>query len=230
MIDARWSVHVLAWNDPRYFFDLVSSLEQQRGTHAHIILIEHVHTNAISSTDVDHHRCVVLRNAREKGFGASHAQAVQFALSHWSSEVRSQRYVVIAHPDCVFAPDSLFHAEQVFEQQPQVQVIFPRMLCAQLAFSDKGEERRVIFSDDEEIGDARPCLFLRASILSELSFKSLSEEKAVRAFLKQCDRHGWKKLSVPESVIWHHAHHLPASSFFAKVRSSLWNLLSRLFA
>jgi hypothetical protein len=218
MSDSRWSLHTLAWNDPRYFFDLLSSIEQQQGTRAQMVLIEHAHTGAVTSKEVDHTRCTVLRNAQDKGFAASHAQAIQFSLSHRPPEELARRYVAITHPDCLFAPDCLLKAEQTFQKQPEVQVILPRILRAQSEFSDKGDERQVHFTEEQEVGGMFPCVFVRASFLSQVQFKFLSEQKAMSNFLKQSVRLGQKPMLLAEAVVWHHAHHLPESSFFAKVR------------
>lgn len=221
LLDTRWSIHVCAWNDSRYFFDLLSSLEQQVIAHPQVVLIEHAHTGAISPVQLDHRHCMVLRNTQDKGYGASHQQAIRFALSHWPSEGWSDRYIGLVHPDVVLSPECLSRVQQAFEGRPDLGIVVPNILRAKLTFSENGEEREVVFSDEVADQSTPCCLFVRASVFGKLSLKAWDEERSVRDFLKQSTRQNWKQTSLPEAVVWHHLHPLPRPSFSARVRRLL---------
>ncbi|MBM3204996.1 hypothetical protein FJZ48_03405, partial [Candidatus Uhrbacteria bacterium] len=212
MIDTRWSVQTVAWNDPRYFFDLMHSLEQQVGTQAHALLIEHARQGVLSSQEMDSRHCTILRNASDKGFGLSHEQAMRFVVSHWPPEELHQRYLAVVHPDVLFEPHCLFQVECWFATHPDVSLVLPRALSARLDFSETGEQRSVVFG--EALDTQEPaCVFIRASSALELPWNKATD---VSTLIRR-----YQPSVCSEAMIWHHTHPLSDSPFFAKVRG-LW--------
>lgn len=125
------AIHLVTWNHRAYLPEFFASLDGQTWTGASVTIVD----NASNDGTVDWMRdtrpgVVVLRNFRNQGFARAHNQAIAMSLSRWPEETWSSRYIMVANPNLVFAPDCLEQLVKRMDQDPSLAACCPKILRA----------------------------------------------------------------------------------------------------
>lgn len=108
MDSPRVSIQVVLWNSLDVIPACLSSLQEQTFRDTAWRFVD----NASSDGGADlvkslYPETTLLRNTKNRGFGAAHNQAMQYALEHWKGEDLTSKYIFVVNPDTVLTPTFL---------------------------------------------------------------------------------------------------------------------------
>lgn len=136
----RISLHVVATTPLNDRPDFLASLDQQQEKSFQVVQVEQStgNTGSIVPTypglDLIH-----LRMFRDAGIAHAHNQAIALAMSRWPQELLDQRFIALCRPEVAFDTQCLSRILSVFERNPEVTVMGPKILLGRAEYVGEGE-------------------------------------------------------------------------------------------
>ena len=87
-----------------------------------------------------------LRNPRAQSVGRSFNQALELALAHAHGDLENN-FALLLSPDVIVGTDLLSKLEALFDAEPRLAAVGPKLRCAHIAGSLDGEHREIEFSE-----------------------------------------------------------------------------------
>lgn len=87
---------------------LLRSLKDQAWQDFAVLIIDNASTDGTEEfVRREYPQAAFLRNVRNRGFAYAHNQGIRYALDHWPADDLSARFILVANPDIIMAPDYL---------------------------------------------------------------------------------------------------------------------------
>lgn len=136
----RISLHVVTTTPLNDRPDFLASLDQQQEKSFQVVQVEQS-TGKVGSIipmypglDLIH-----LRMFRDAGVAHAHNQAIALALSRWSPDVLSDRFIALCRPEVAFDTQCLAQILSVFDRHPELMVLSPKILLGRAEYVGEGE-------------------------------------------------------------------------------------------
>lgn len=109
-----------------------------------------------------------LRNPRAQSVGHSYNQAVELALAHAQGDLENN-FALLLSPDVIVGTDLLSKLEALFEAEPMLAAVGPKLRRAHIAGSLDGEHREIEFSETLD------AIGISLNWLGKVTFRGRSE-------------------------------------------------------
>lgn len=153
----RVHLTIVAWNSLRYLPELLRSVEAQTFRDFQALVVDNASSDGTEAYVRGHHPGVAyLRNARNLGFAAAHNQGIRYAMARWGEDVRPMRYVLVANPDVILAPDFLERLVAAADAHPEAGSLGGKLLRASVERLEDEDVRETVKSDLIDSTGLRP--------------------------------------------------------------------------
>ena len=140
------ALHVILYNNRKELPELLDSLAKISYPNLIIRLLDNASTDG-SREYAEEHASVWLaaKNNRNNGFGSGHNQLFRIAMDRWAGQDLSQKAILIANSDMVFAPDMVDELVRALEGDESVGSVQPKIY--RMLPGDSGEAHDAVRSD-----------------------------------------------------------------------------------